>query len=616
MAKKRKASKATAASGGPREYDPKDARLGPIKTYADIADDQERFFLDQDEIAFDEEPASKRQKALKHEAELLENSDEEILADDDESSDEEEDIPATKTPKPSKQSKRTRHDDSDAEQDVAEDGDDTGYWGSSKNDYYNADQIETTMDAEEEEREAARLQKKKLAKMSERDFFDENEWATAEPEQTDQDGTVTEVLAKDLEVPADMGSEERYRLLQDRYPEFSSLADELLTLQPRLDELQKEAVGQDSDSLAVLRYRILASYVATLAMYFAILTSPARDDTGVSKPLDPSELRDHEIMGTLLECREAWKGVEHMKAPAKTSDASSLTSLPQEDEVAIEKETEVSPRVSKTTNKEKRAKAKADRKAQAIEDSLADLDSLLTSKKRKSTKKAVAEDAEGDNSDFGEEDALDARTAADKAARKKSLRFYTSQIVQKANRRAGAGRDAGGDMDIPHRERLRDRQARLMAEAEKRGKMGSKRGADLGDASDEEDERVAHDLRDQGDEEYYDMVAASSHKRKGDKAARAAAIAAAGSADRVVQTEEVDEEGRRKLNWTIAKNKGLAPKRKKENRNSRVKKRKQYDTKQKKLASMKQVYKGGEGRGGYGGERSGLKTNLIKSVKL
>jgi U3 small nucleolar RNA-associated protein 3 len=66
----------------------------------------------------------------------------------------------------------------------------------------------------------------------------------------------------------------------------------------------------------------------------------------------------------------------------------------------------------------------------------------------------------------------------------------------------------------------------------------------------------------------------------------------------------------------IEKNKGLTPHRKKENRNPRVKKRLKYEDKKKKLASMKPVYKGGEGRGGYGGEMTGIKKGLVKSTKL
>ena len=50
-------------------------------------------------------------------------------------------------------------------------------------------------------------------------------------------------------------------------------------------------------------------------------------------------------------------------------------------------------------------------------------------------------------------------------------------------------------------------------------------------------------------------------------------------------------------------------------RNPRVKKKKAYAEKLKKLKSMKAVYKGGEGRGGYAGELTGIKPGLIKSVK-
>jgi U3 small nucleolar RNA-associated protein 3 len=47
-----------------------------------------------------------------------------------------------------------------------------------------------------------------------------------------------------------------------------------------------------------------------------------------------------------------------------------------------------------------------------------------------------------------------------------------------------------------------------------------------------------------------------------------------------------------------------------------VKKKLAYQSKLKKLKSQKSVYSGGPGKGGYAGEKSGLKTNLVKSVKL
>ncbi|KAI2470651.1 Sas10 C-terminal domain-containing protein [Annulohypoxylon bovei var. microspora] len=622
MGKKRKASNGPSQPKGPREYDPADARLGPINSYEDVADSEDEYFMNKDQILLDDGPKSKKQRRVEEEEDFLENSDEEALAYDDEDSDDDEDEGDDQdghARKPTKSTKGRREDGSESGQEEGEEGD-SGWWGSSRKEYYNADNPETEAEALEEEQEARRLQKKKLAKMSESDFiFDEAEWLAPEADGADQNEVVTEVL-KDVEIPADMGAEERYRLLRTRYPEFDYLANELQQLQPLLVDVQKQAEGQPSKSLAVVKYRVLGCYVATLAMYFATLTSPARDTTnGNSKALDPAELRDHEVMGTLLECRDAWKKVEHLKILDHARATGTMLSPPEEEHLAVDEEidmeTEILKKSSKEAAKKAKVKAKAERKkAKAIEESIADLNALVTIKKKskKSSAEIVARDSD---SDFGEEETLDVKAAAEKAARKKSLRFYTSQIVQKANRRADAGRDAGGDIDIPYRERLKDRQARLNVEAEKRGKKSSKMGADLGDDSEEEDGRVTNAMR--GDEdEYYDMIAARSSNKKEEKASRSAALAAASKRDRVVKTEEVGEDGKRKITYQIEKNKGLTPRRKKDVRNPRVKKRKAYAEKQKKLKSMKAVYGGGEGRGGYAGELTGIKPGLIKSVKL
>ncbi|RYP50244.1 hypothetical protein DL768_004181 [Monosporascus sp. mg162] len=617
MAKKRKATGGAAQPKGPREYDSADARIGPVNTFEDIADDQEKYFLEQDQILFDGGRKSKKQRRLEEEEEFLEESDEEVLDYDDEDSEHQDDDDEGDLSRKPKWDGKNKTDGylSDAERGGEEEGD-SSWWGASRKEYYNNDEIENEDDAFEEEREALRLQKKKLARLEEEDFiFNEDEWRGPEVVEADQEEVVTEVL-KDVEITPDMSSEERYRLLQKMYPELDYLADELLRLQPLLVTLQKQAEGQHHKSLEVIKYRILGSYVAALAMYFATLSSPARDSNGEARALNPAELRDHEVMGTLLECRDAWKKVENLETTKNLRAAESIPSPPEEGAIAAG-QVEVAPKTSQKPNKDpaaKRAKAKAERQAKAIEESLADLDALITTKKKSKRKSDIETAVQDGNSDFGEEEVLDARIAAEKAARKKSLRFYTSQIVQKANRRTDAGRDAGGDMDIPYRERLKDRQARLMAEAEQRGKKDSKHGADLGDASDEEDAQVANAMRDDEDE-YYDMVSA---RKKGQKAAKSAALAEAKKGDRVVEVEEVGEDGKRRITYAIQKNKGLTPNktRKQDKNNPRVKKRKRYAEKTKKLKSMKPVYQGGEGKGGYKGELTGIKPGLIKSVRL
>ncbi|KAK1968474.1 Sas10 domain-containing protein [Colletotrichum sublineola] len=617
MAKKRKAS-AQNAQTGPKELDRADARLGPITTYEDVADSEEEYFLNRDKIMFDEGPKSKRRKRDEEEDKFLDNSEEEILdLDDGDDSDEED---TRKAPRKSKKAKAGA--DSEQEGEVEGDEADPSWWGSSKKEYYDADQIETEADALEEEAEAKRLQQKKLAKMSEEDFlFDEGEWLATKPDEAEDQEVVTEIL-KDVEVTDDMGPEERIKILQNRYPEFEHLVNEFQNLQPQLAVLQKEAHGKSSQSLEAVKYWILGCYVAALASYFAILTSPARDDATTRKTLDSAELRDHDVMETLLECREAWQRVKSATPvqPDDSMDVSSAeepTAVDDIDEAAFAAAKEELKRQRKLDKAAKAKNKQAQKQAQAVEESLADLGDLLKQPKKSSKKvKAAAKAAEdGDNSDFGEEEVLDARTAADKAARKKSLRFYTSQIVQKANKRADAGRDAGGDLDIPYRERLRDRQARLNREAERRGQ---KFGADLGDddGSDGDDSRTAAGVREAGDDEYYDMVAASSKKKKAEKAALYDALAAASKADRVVEQEVIGEDGKRKITYAIEKNKGLTPKRKKEVRNPRVKKRMKYEEKQKKLRSMMPTWKGGEPKGGYGGELSGITTGIVRARKL
>jgi len=611
MAKKRKASR-NAQPSGPKELDPADARLGPVSTYEDVANSEDEYFIKRDELMLNDEPGSKRRRT---EDDDIEFSDEEILGYED--TDEDDAAAAKPSAKSKKATKKSKLGDSDEEAEDDEDEGDEGWWGASKKEYYDADNIETEGDALEEEAEAKRLQQKKLSKMTDEDFtFDGDEWLAAEPEGGEDEERVTEVL-KDIEVTEDMGPEERYRMLKSRYPEFEYLVGELQEKKPILEDLRAQAKSKGGKSLEAVKYWVLGCYVAALASYFAILTSPARDASKVAKPLDPSDLRDHEIMETLVTTREAWRKIEDLKPVQSAEDVMEITEVPMEVEEAQDR-AEKKKQKKKLAKEEKAAaekRAKKLAKAKEVEETVADLYDLpLTARKAKKQSNEPTSRDDSD-SDFGEEAALDARTAADKAARKKSLKFYTSQIAQKANRRAGAGRDAGGDMDIPYRERLKDRQARLLREAERRGQKDSKRGADLGDNSDDDDASAANAIRNDEDE-YYDMVAHKAQQKKEDKAARFAAYAAASKADRVVENEEVGEDGKRKITYAIEKNKGLTPRRKKDVRNPRVKKRKQYDAKKKKLASMKPIWKGGEPKGGYRGETSGINTAVIKSVKL
>ena len=603
---------------------------------------------------------------------FFEPSDEEVLAANDDVSDSEEEYEdAEETPEPSKKwaklakpGKRPQDSDSEASATPEED-EDVGGWGTSRKDYYNADKIETEADALEEEAEARRLQQKQLQGMTEADFgFDEIDWKEAgkdiDDDDDDDEGQGKIISLPKVEITDVMGPEERLKILRTRYPEFEPLSREFLELQTVHEDLRTAATeaeivqqhrftmanssGDSQDLLtpiAVLKLNALRAYLASLSMYFALFTSGQAGSDGQLAAISPDQLRDHAIMETLVVCRDLWETVKTVKVPETVDsvDEKGHSRSGRSDNMVLSNgavdEDQGRPkkrkhRKSKAQKAADAAQAEADqRRAQRLrktEEELASLTALTNSAKKllrsskTSTKPVNArEDSE---SDFGEQTTLTAHEAAEKAKRKKSLRFYTSQITQKSNKRDAAGRDAGGDADIPYRERLKDRQARLNAEAEQRGKKPkeSSKGNPLRGPSDEEDHAAAQELRNgegSGSEDYYDLVASRSAGKKAAKAVLAAAHAQAekeGGIVRVVEDEGVD--GKRAISYAIEKNKGLAPKRKEDVRNPRVKKRKKYEDKKKKLGSIRQVYKGGEPRGGYSGEKTGIKKDLVRSVKL
>ncbi|KAH0847238.1 hypothetical protein FOPE_00351 [Fonsecaea pedrosoi] len=599
MAKKRKAAR-TVQTSTPRGQND---RYGAEETFDDSEDE---FFAGRDKVLLDEAPAAKRRRRLQDQERDLEPSDEEVYqepASEDESEDDDEGS--------------TGQVEDDGEE---EEGDD-GNWGTSKADYYNADVIETEADALEEEQEARRLQLKQLKAMTEADFgFDESAWV-GDNKQSQEKRTAVEKLPE-LHIPEDASVDERIKILKSRYPEFEPLTEDFLSLQDTYRSLKKEAEieGQNDGGVTLTKFRAVSAYLGAVAMYLALLTS-----TKTGMALAPAELRDHPVMSNLVRCRQLWQEAEslqpiepvELEPPAVVSQDEPREILRQPAKKKSKSKTKTkqasleplsAPEIQETSIK-KSKKVKKPKKNE--------LQELLSSSLRKSTKE------EDEESDFGDEDPLTQEEAAEKARRKKSLRFYTSQIVQKANKRGAASRQAGGDDDLPYKERLRDKQERLMREAEQRGRATANEREVLDDQDHDDDDgssdvEVGRKINDEANE-YYDMLVTNAQQKKAAKRARAEAYAEAarlGGQVREEAEEVVGPDGKRKITYAIEKNKGLAPKRKKEVRNPRVKKRKKFDEKMKKLASVRQVYKGGEGRGGYGGEATGIKANLVKSIKL
>ncbi|PKY09010.1 Sas10/Utp3 family protein [Aspergillus campestris IBT 28561] len=645
---KRKASGRPAAQNAP----------APQKTKYNVEErfdgSEDEFQAGRDQILLEEAPDAKRRRKIAAQDESLQLSDEEIMGydsvDEDELDDEDE----------FDEGQDLQEDDDDDFDDISgkdrkrrgsfdsEDEEGIAAWGSSKKDLYDADQIETEADALEEEAEAKRLQQKHLQAMDEADFgFDESEWAESGKDKDDgQDGAgvVTEVLPQ-VEITDKMSSKEKMKIFRSRYPEFEPLAKDFISLQRKHRGLAQVAkstkVSEDAEFLPVpvVKFQALSAYLGAISLYFMMLMSPSYDSTGSSPLLSPAQIRAHPVMASLVKFRKVWEDVKDLTAPETKSQKSTPATVKSTKETVQKaapteskkqsakrkeaQEAKKTEKVSKAQRAAEAAQAEAEaRRAEKLretEANLADLSDLVTKPSKKRAAQGSNSAAKDNDSDFGDEDALTTKEAEEKARQKRSLRFYTSQIAQKANKRTAAGRDAGGDADLPYRERLKDRQARLLADAEKRGKAKAQGAEQLGGDSDDEDHLAAKEIRGEGsdEDEYYDMLAARSKGKKDEKKARAEAYAAAArEGGQVAIQEEVGPDGKRAITYQIEKNKGLAAKRNKDSRNPRVKKRKKYEDKKKKLGSIRQQFKGGEGRGGYGGELTGIKKNLVKSVKL
>jgi U3 small nucleolar RNA-associated protein 3 len=602
MGKKRK-SRSSGATAKPED----DHRYAPNETFDDSEDE---FYTHRDKILLDEAPAAKRRRKIEEEAADLGPSDEEVYADEeveedfDDAEDDADDI---------------EDEDEDEQEEREDDSEDERIWGTSRRDYYNADPISTEADALEEEAEARRLQQKQLQKMTEADFgFDENEWATEAKPEGPRRAVVEKLPA--LQIPEDASKEDKMKILRARYPEFEPLAEELVALYPTLQELKVEVNTADvrlKPTLDALKLRALSAYLASISMYIAILTS-SKD--GMALP--PVELREHPVMDSLLRCRQLWESVQELDDDLIEEEE--IVEPPPVGQPKKMKDAVIKPR----TKTQKSSKPSKQPKVISPDPSDSELDDyqplpVKASNKPKNKRtdlndliSAAAQTTSDDISDFGDEDPLTTEQAAEKARKKKSLRFYTSQIAQKAGKRNAASRAAGGDDDVPYKERVKDRQARLEREAERSRQQAAMDVDDNDDGDDLDDTELVKQINDQSND-YYDTVVLNSKSKKAAKAARAQAFAdTAAQNGQVYEQEEVGPDGKRKITYAIAKNKGLTPKRKKDVRNPRVKKKKKYEEKMKKLGSMRPVYKGGEGRGGYGGELTGIKTNVVKSTKL
>lgn len=471
--------------------------------------------------------------------------------------------------------------------------------------------------------------------------------------------------------------------------EYADAVDQLLLTETVLEEFARLNPKHEGLGMFHLHCQTLYTYVTTLTFYFHLRASPKYAS-------QPSLLTQHPVMSRILKLKEGLSAMEQLgfALPTEEEDADlsegsdgiddgtligangkydlSMFGGSEEDSdelgdleddelaqlIADEKENKKAvkskgskadgkvPKVKKSKpvaqpeSQPATKKAKKDKKPKEIAPlaGLADeqdhLSSLIgsSSQRRKPASLAFIDD---NGEAYGEATSLSASDLADKANKKKSLRFYTGQMDAKEARRGHAARDRmGGDSDIPYRDRERSRQAVEQARQAKEG--AANRNGSAGAALDGEDwgEGDSRDWRDvmgigsstsnaasksNGDDDdeaddYYDLVTGS---RKEAKRAKKESYDSTRDSSRIIEDPSLPAGTHRSITRQISTNRGLTPHRK-QDRNLRVKKRKKYEKAQKKLGSTRAVYKGGQGalQGGYQGESSGINTGVAKSRRF
>ncbi|CAZ80340.1 unnamed protein product [Tuber melanosporum] len=583
MAKKRR-NPTSVQPKAPRGIDPNDAKIGPIGTWEDVADEEDAFHISRDKVlleddVFDEDGPSDEEKGEEDE-ELLEG------------------------------------------------------WGSSRKDYYN----DPSAPEEAEESEALRLQSRHLSSLSANDFlFNAAEWTIADPPSPIASTTVAKVIEQLPSVPlSSLSEEERTKRLHLLHPEFPLLAKEFSELEPLhaslgLSAAAAEAVGETvRSSVAIVKFRALSAYLGVLSMYFAVLT--AGDEVAQGE----GGMQDHGVMEGLVKCRGMWEAVKSLEVEeissregqgkkkkkkrmgedGKEKDGKLVNTMGGKGEPERKKVKICTTAASKAPSKKS---IPGPTKPESDFDSDIEID---FSKPTPTARPPPTTSTFASTSHFGDPTYLSHPDALSKSAKKRTLRFYTSQIVSKSATRASAAQSHSGDMDLPHKERSKERAIRLQAEAARK-RSAADPTADLGYSSGGEGAgpvpRRGKNEREEEEEEEEDeymrlLKTSGKEKKAAKKAAHDQSRDALRSGARV-DTECGEAGGKRAIGYTISKNKGLTPFRKKEVRNPRVKKRMKYDAAKKKLGSVRAVYKGGL-KGAYAGEATGIKGGLVRSIKL
>lgn len=494
------------------------------------------------------------------------------------------------------------------------DGDDENNWGSSKSNYYGADDVsDNEDDAKAMEEEAKKQQKSHMESLNMMDFMDlddeteQKEWSNAAKEYDNKafemDSGIVQIEKQSTDSIASFSEKEKLDFLKSRFPEFTPLYKEYKSINEKLENVKSILLETDADSnqelFTVMNMKKSAylSNLASMNLYFFVLLKNLQDPDNE----EFKNMKYHPVMEKILLTKEIVRQADSLP---ETYESNTVDDVDDEEEIN-ELDEDILADVVEEDEQSMDESGSEEENSASEEESEIELESRVIASKGKK-----------DQGDFIEDEINDV-DLAEKNQKKKSLRFYTAKI-DKSDRQA-SDKLVGGDDDIPYKERMFERKQRLLEEARQRGLQKQDDFA----KQMEEDEDVDMDKIDEINnydskeiEDFYNAVSKSkSDKKQNRQESHKLAKQAATEGKLEELAETLDEDGKRAINYQILKNKGLTPHRHKDNRNSRVKKRKKYEKAQKKLRSMKQVYKGPH-NGRYEGEKSGIRKDISKSTKL
>ncbi|KAJ1946149.1 something about silencing protein 10 [Kickxella alabastrina] len=529
----------------------------------------------------------------------------------------------------------------------------------------------------EEAEEALRLQKKQMETLDEGDFIDEFSAQLGVASKGDSSISRLVSSVDDTQAHLDMDSvtlnndgsydisdakrqallslpeAEKLKVIQAESPELLTLVNDMKTywgivrseVRPVLDRAADLGIrADDHPALAfyAAKHQLLMSYINNVAVYLVVKASTSEERGGI-------DLRDHPVISSIVEFRrrveimgalqkkleplldifaeDLASGIIGTGAEAKAqadAAAASTAVLAEESDVDMDDDVEQTTEEVAAALKASKARKSKSKSTSFLDvssllgkdasggDSYAELQAMLKKDKASRRKQAQADTVSGwdaiEDGDFGEQDHLGEDDAEDKARAIRRLRHHAKRIAQAQTKRSFKN-NLSGDMDVPYKNRRLDK-LRLDDESVNAIKA---RADDFGDDLDMDVDSDGAADKD-GEDDYYAQVVRGKQEQADAKEARRQEQWKMMVEANVAVEAPVEGEAKRNVNYQILKNKGLMPRRTKEQRNPRVKRRKRFEQAKKKISSAVTQVRTLEGN--YGGEATGIKSGLSRSTRF